>query len=162
MITLRHISDWYVVDHHKTFKNPDIKGFWENRIWHWQNKGETMPREAKYLFVLDWVDTLILFKGKAFTVFEQKIVSINIFSKFFHWIVWNLLWAAKKSDKLLPSSKSDGFQYHNHNRWDYFCSTTETDYFPMFFRWKIIANNVLRWLSIICPTMRWNCCIGQV
>ena len=111
---------------------------------------------------LDWLDTLILFKGKAFTVFELMLVSNNIFSKIFHLIVWYLLWAAKKSDKLLPSSKSDGFQCHNHNRCDYFCSTTETDYFPMFFRWKIIANNVLRWLSIICPTMRWNCCIGQV
>ena len=42
---------------------------------------------------------------EALTVFEQKLLSNNIFSKIFDLIVWYLLWAATKSDKLLPSSK---------------------------------------------------------
>ena len=64
-----------------------------------------------------------------------------------------------KAYKLLPSSKTDGFQCHNHNRCDYFCSAIGIDYFPMVFRYKIVVNDVFRWLSIIGPAMRLYRCI---
>ena len=63
-----------------------------------------------------------------------KTLEYQFVYNIFYWIVGYLLWAAIKADKLLLSSKSDGFQCHNHNRCDYFCSTIGIDYFPMFFR----------------------------
>ena len=109
-------------------------------------------------------ETIISFfcEWENFALIEEQLWINNIFSKIFDWIVWHLLWAAIKAYKLLPSPKSDGFQCHNHNQCDYFCSTIEIDYFPLFFRWKIIANDVSQWLSLIGPTMRWYWCIGQV
>ena len=65
-----------------------------------------------------------------------KTLEYQFVYNIFYWIVGYLLWAAIKADKLLLSSKSDGFQCHNHNRCDYFCSTIGIDYFPMFFQRK--------------------------
>ena len=36
-----------------------------------------------------------------------------------------------QADKLLPSSKSDSFPCHNHNRCDFFCWTIGIDYFQI-------------------------------
>ena len=68
-----------------------------------QNKGETMPCEA-HSFFLNWLDTF----GTDQDTSKQAL-----------------------AHKLLPSSKSDGFQSYNHNRCDYFCSTIGIDYFLM-------------------------------
>ena len=68
----------------------------------------------------------------------------------------------KGADKLLPSPKTDGFQCHNHNWCDYFCSAIGMDYFQMVFSYKIIVNDVFRWLSIIGPAMRLYRCIAEV
>ena len=101
-------------------------------------------------------------KGEKFTKMNISFgLTMNVY-KIYDWIAFHMLWAAIKADKLLPSSKSYDFQCHNHNRCDYFCSTIGIDYFPMVFRWKIIANDVIRWLSIIGPAMRLYRCIVQV
>ena len=101
-------------------------------------------------------------KGEKFTKMNISFgLTMNVY-KIYDWIAFHMLWAAIKADKLLPLSKSDGFQYYNHNRCDYFSSTIGIDYFPMVFRSKIIANDVLRWLSIIGPAMRLYRCIVQV
>ena len=63
-----------------------------------------------------------------------QTMDFQVFYNIFYWIVGYLPWAAIKADKLLLSSKTDGFQCHNHNRCDYFCSTIGINYFPMFFR----------------------------
>ena len=73
-------------------------------------------------------------KGEKFTKMNISFgLTMNVY-KIYDWIAFHMLWAAIKADKLLPSSKSDGFQCHNHNRCDYFCSTIGIDYFPMVFR----------------------------
>ena len=66
-------------------------------------------------------ETIISFfcEWEKFALIEEQLWINNIFSKIFDWIVWHLLWAATKANKLLPSSKSDGCQCHNHNRCDY-------------------------------------------
>ena len=99
-------------------------------------------------------------KGEKIAMIEQKVA--KYFYKIFDWIVCFVLWAVIKADKLLPSSKSDSFQCHNHNRCDYFCSAIGINYFPMVLRYKIIVNYVFRWLSIIGPAMRLYRCIAEV
>ena len=52
-------------------------------------------------------ETIISFfvNEKKFALIEEQLWINNIFSKIFDWIVWHLLWAATKANKLLPSSK---------------------------------------------------------
>ena len=78
-----------------------------------QNKEESMTWEAKSFF-WDWLETFVTDED----TFKQAI---------FDWIVWHLLWAAIKAEKLLSSSKSDGFQCHNYNLCHYFCLTNGID-----------------------------------
>ena len=102
-------------------------------VWGWFFVGYPKTTYFTTCSNLHWIVRISVLwgqKGEKFTIIEHLFL-LDCFLC--------ALGSNKGAAKLLPSSKTDGFQCHNHNRCDYFCSTFGINYFPIF-RFQIKNN----------------------